>query len=193
MTENSHHRRKLTTVLVALVVGLFGSGFLVWNASNAAFSSTTVNPSNSWAAGSVALTDDDSGTAMFNASGMTPTTPVINCITVTYNGTVTSPIKLYGAAPGGTGLAPYLNLTVEIGTGGGFNSCAGFSPSSTIFNNTLASFGSTYTNYANGLATTWSPTGSGQSKVFRFTAQVADNNAAAGLTCTMPFTWEAQS
>jgi hypothetical protein len=193
MTKTSRYRRALPAALIAVVIGLFGSGFMVWTASNAAFSGTTTNPSNSWAAGSVALTDDDSATAMFNASGLTPTASVTNCITVTYNGTVTAPIKLYGAAPGGTGLATYLNLTVEVGTGGSFNSCAGFSPSSSLFTGTVATFGSTYTNYSNGVDTTWAPTGAAQTKVFRFTVQLANNSAAQGLTCTMPFTWEAQA
>jgi hypothetical protein len=185
------------TAIVAVLAGVLGSGAMVWSASNAAFSGTTVNPSNSWAAGAVTLTDDDSNSAMFSATGLTPASAaLVKCIVVTYNGTVTAPVKLYAGALGGApgGLAPYLNLTVEQGTGGTFSNCTGFAPSSTIYPTGLMStFASTYTNYTNGLGTTWSPTGTGQTRVFRFTVSVVDNNAANGLNCTLPFTWEAQA
>jgi hypothetical protein len=181
------------TAIVAVLAGVLGSGAMVWSASNAAFSGTTVNPSNTWAAGAVSLTDDDAGVAMFTATGLTPaSTPPAKCIAVTYGGSVTAPVKLYGATPTGTGLETYLNFTIEIGTSATFASCAGFVTGSTLYTGTLATFASTYTNYSNGLAT-WSPTGAAQTKAFRFTYTVANNNTANGLTCGMPFTWEAQA
>lgn len=187
------------TAIVAVLAGVLGSGAMVWSASNAAFSGTTVNPANSWAAGAVTLTDDDGGSAMFNATGMTPSSGnVVKCIVVTYSGTVTPPgtIKLYGGTLGGTpgGLAPYLNITIETGTGGTYaNDCSGFGSPTTIYaTNTLANFQSARTNFTNGVDTLWTPA-PGATRVFRFTASVADNNAANGLNCTMPFTWEAQA
>jgi hypothetical protein len=184
------------TAIVAVLAGLLGSGVMVWSASNAAFSGTTDNPANSWAAGAVSLSDDDGGsTAMFssagNAAGMVSTTPVVKCIVVTYGGSLTAPVKLYGATAGGTGLAAHITLKIDIGTVGTFSSCGAFAVVSTPYNGLLSTFGTTYTNYSNGLATAWSPTGAAQSKVFRFTATVADTGN--GLNCTMPFTWEAQA
>lgn len=129
---------------------------------------------------------------MFSASGLTPaSTALVKCIAVTYNGTVAAPVKLYGATPGGTGLGTYLNLTVEIGSVGSFSSCGAFAGSS-IYSGTVGAF-SAMTTYAGGVSTTWTPTAAGQIQVFRFTVTVQDNNAANGLTCTMPFTWEAQA
>ncbi|GAA0811102.1 hypothetical protein [Spirilliplanes yamanashiensis] len=182
------------TAVVAVLAGVLGSGVMVWKASEAAFTATTANPTNNWAAGSVALVDDDSEAAMFNVSGLTPTgvSTGEKCIAVTYNGSATAPVKLYGAVPGGTGLAGYLRLKVEMGTGGGFGSCTGWTETvADIFPDALMSTW-TATGWANGL-TTWTPTGTGQTRVFKFTYTLVDNNAANGKTASMPFTWEAQA
>jgi hypothetical protein len=193
MAKNKRFRGWLVpTAMVAVLAGVLGSGAMVWSASNAAFSGTTVNPANSWSAGTVSLTDDDSGTAMFTATGLTPASAALTkCIVVTYGGSVAAPVKLYGAAPGGTGLGTYLNLDIEIGTVGTFASCGAFAGAS-IYSGTVATFAAAHTNYGNGVATTWTPTAAAQAKVFKFTVSVVDNNSANGLTCTMPFTWEAQ-
>jgi hypothetical protein len=185
------------TAVVAVLAGVLGSGAMVWSASNAAFSGTTTNPANSWAAGAVSLTDDDAGVAMYNSlTGLTPASgSLVRCILVTYTGTVAAPVRLYAGALGGApgGLAPYLNITIEKGTGTTFGStCTGFAGGSTIYaTNTLSNF-ALKTDWATGLATGWSPT-NGQTQAFRFTMSVADNNLANGLNCTMPFIWEAQA
>lgn len=192
MAKNKRFRGWLIpTAIVAVLAGVLGSGAMVWTASNAAFSGTTTNPSNSWSAGTVSLTDDDSGTAMFTATGLTPASAALTkCIVVTYGGSVAAPVKLYAAAPGGTGLGTYLNLDIEIGTVGTFANCGAFVGAS-IYSGTVALF-SAKTDYTTGVATTWTPTAAAQTRVFKFTVSVIDNNAGNGLTCTMPFTWEAQ-
>jgi hypothetical protein len=194
----------IPTAIVAVLAGVLGSGAMVWSASNAAFSDTTENPGNAWTAGKVDLTDDDSGVAMFNSvAGMTPAAgDYVRCILVTYNGTVTptAPVKLYAGALGVVGgqtggLAPYLNLKIEKGTGTTFGpTCSGFTGATQIqAPTTLGAFASARTDYSNGLSTGWTPTGAGQSQAFKFTVSVADNNLANGLSCTVPFTWEAQA
>lgn len=200
MAQNQRYGRWRTpTAIVAVLAGVLVSGALVWSGSHAAFSAAAGNPTNSWASGVVSLTDDDLGVAMFNATAMTPTSgDVVKCIVVTYSGTVTpaSSVRLYGGALGGTpgGLAPYVNLTIETGTGGTFaNACSGFASPTTIHpTGTLATFQSTRTSFANGVDTQWTPAPN-TTKVFRFTVSLADDNAASGLTCTMPFTWEARA
>lgn len=167
-------------------------GALVLGASMAAFSDTTANTGNSWSAGTVVLTDDDSGSAMFIVSDMAPLTTVTDCIVVTYSGSLLpSDVNLYGVS-GGTGLDTYIDLTVEEGSGGVFNNCTGFTASATIFTGTLASFAATHTNFANG-AGAWNPTANPESRTYRFTATLQDNNAAQGLNATATFTWEAQA
>ena len=169
-------------------------GALVVVGSRAAFSATTDNTSNAWSAGTVVLADDDSASAMFNATNMKPGTTSTKCITVTYSGTLSpADIKLYGTVAG-TGLATYLNTTVEIGTGGSFASCTGFVLGSTLYTGTLATFGSTYTNWASGLAN-WTTSSTPQSKTLRFTTTLdaAAPNTAQGKTASATFTWEAQN
>jgi hypothetical protein len=185
----------LPTALVAVLAGVLGSGAMVWRASEAAFSGTTENPTNNWTSGTVSLSDDDSNAALFTVSNMTPTVnnTGVKCIEVTYTGsvTLTNPVKLYGATGAGA-LAGYINLTVESGTGATFSSCTGFTGGTTIYpTGLLSTFGATYTNYANGLSTVWTPT-PGQKRAFRFTYTLLDDNNAQGKTCSMPFTWEAQ-
>jgi len=160
--------------------------------SRAAFSDTTSNAANSWSAGTVTITDDDSGSAMFNASAMKPGDTVTECIVVTYSGSlVPADVSLYGST-GGSGLDAYLDMTVDIGTGGVFGDCIGFSLSSTPFSGTLASFSATHTNFASGVLA-WSPAATPQSRTYRFTLTLQDDNAAQGLNATATFTWEAQN
>jgi hypothetical protein len=171
--------------------------FLVVSTSRAAFSSTTGNTGNTASAGSVTLTDDDAGSVLFNVSGMAPTDAATECITVTYNGDLTpsAPVQLYrSGAVTGTGLDQYLDLIVEVGTGGSYGSCVGFTPSATLFTgNTVQNFAATHTSYATALSTAWTPTGAGQSRTFRFTITLQDNNSAQSLNVGFGFTWEAQS
>ena len=165
---------------------------LVVTGSRAAFFDTTDNAANNWAAGTVTITDDDVGAAMFNASNMKPGDTVTNCIVLTYSGSlVPADVRLYGVS-GGTGLDAYLDLTIDEGSGGVFGNCTGFILSTTPFSGTLASFAATHTNFTNGVAG-WSPAATPESKTYRFTLTLQDNNLAQGLNATGTFTWEAQN
>ena len=89
------HRK--TLVAAAVPAAFLLSGALVWEASYAAFTDTTSNDNNSWTAGSVTITDNDGGSALFTASGLVPGTTGARCITVTYSGTVTADIAMTAA------------------------------------------------------------------------------------------------
>jgi hypothetical protein len=184
---------------LAGVAGMAASAAVVWHASYSAFSATTSNPTNSWAAGSVALTDDDAGTAMFTAANLKPAATGSKCIAVTSSGSLASAVKIYGTNyASSNGLGADLNLTITQGTGGGFGSCTGFTPlgsGATVYTGTLAGFGSSATGFASGLGT-WAPTGSGSdTRVFQFTYTVdpATPNSAQGGSAAIGFTWEAQN
>jgi hypothetical protein len=114
---------------------------------------------------------------------------------VTYTGvTPSQPVRLYrSAAVTGTGLDQYLDLTIEVGTGGGFGTCTGFTPTGTISTGTLQAFMTARTDFSTGLSTTWTPSGSPQTRVFRFTLSVQDTNAAQAKNANFGFTWEAQN
>src|SRR4029079_253687 len=136
-------------LLSALVIAVLGSiaAFGVF----AAFSQTTVNSGNSFAAGTVTIGDNDAASALYNVSNRKPGDSVTSCIRVTYSGTLTSDVHLYPADTIGA-IGPYVNLTIDAGTqpAAAFPSCTGFSPDSggPLFNGTLASFGSTHSSYA---------------------------------------------
>ncbi|KQO61492.1 hypothetical protein [Curtobacterium sp. Leaf261] len=184
---------------IAIPAALIASGIVVSTASYSAFSATTVNPTNNWTAGTVALTDDDANSAMFTATGLKPGSTGSNCITVTSTGSLASAVKLYGTAAATTNaFSSYINISVVQGTGGGFGSCTGFTPlasGSSLYTGTLLNFGNTYTNYSNGVGT-WTPTGTAsESRVYQISYTVsstAPNSAQAG-TAALGLTWEAQN
>ncbi|MEM7094855.1 MAG: TasA family protein [Actinomycetota bacterium] len=176
--------------MAAIAAALLMLTMLTVTRSQAAFSDTTENTTNAFTAGSVTLTDDDAATALFNATGMNPGTPVTECITLTYSGSFTpATVRMYGTATGA--LATYLDTTIEVGTGGNFGDCTGFTPSSTIYTGTLAAYAASHVDWASGLGV-WSPAASPESRTLRFTVDVQDDNNAQGLSASADFTWEAQ-
>lgn len=179
-------RFRWATGPAALVI----ASLLVWNASSSAFQATTTNGTNSWAAGTVAISDDDNGSAMFSATGLKPGDTGSKCILVTYGGTLASAVKLYGVASGS--LAQYLDLTVEQGNGGTSSGCGSFAPESTLYNGTLSGFPTAAGNYATGVGS-WTPGAAGATKTYRFTYTLRNDNAAQGQSASATFTWEAQN
>jgi hypothetical protein len=180
-----------TVRITAVVAALLMLTVIVVTRSHASFNATTANGSNSFSTGSVVLTDDDAGSAMFTATGMYPGAPVVNCIKLTYSGTLTpANIRMYATSAGS--LAAYLNATVEVGTGGSFGTCTGFTPTSTIYTGTLTNFSTTYTNWTTGLAT-FTAASNPTSRTLRFTFDVQNVTAAQASTATATFTWEAQN
>ena len=190
--ENDGSRKRPAAMFWVLAATVLLTAAFIVTASLAAFSDTTDNSGNTWSAGTVILTDDDLGVAMFTVTNMSPGT-VTDCIVVTYSGSVLpADVNLYGIS-GGTGLDDFLDVTVEEGTGGIFGDCTGFSPTSTIFGpGTLTSFAATHTNFTNGVGA-WLPAANPESRTYRFTVTLVDNNAAQGLNATATFTWEAQA
>ena len=190
--ENDGSRKRPAAMFWVLAATVLLTTAFIVTASLAAFSDTTDNSGNNWSAGTVILTDDDAGSAMFIVSDMAPLATVTECIVVTYSGSLLpADVNLYGVS-GGTGLDAYLDVTVEEGSGGIFGNCAGFTPTSTIFTGTLTSFAATHTNFATG-AGAWNPAANPESRTYQFTVTLQDNNAAQGLNATATFTWEAQA
>ena len=191
-------RRRRRILLTALVVGLCGVAAGVGTFS--AFSATTSNSGNSFTSGTVTISDNDSGAAMLSLSNARPGDSSTSCITVTYGGSLSANVKLYGATTGS--LPTYLTLTVTQGTGSvSFGSpCTNFTPDasgSQIYNGTLANFSSNYTNFTTGLSltnasasTTWT---NGNARVYKFQISLNNDNNAQGLSGTATFTWEAQN
>jgi len=183
--------------LAAVALSFILVALLVVTSSRAAFVAQSDNTANQVTSATINLTDNDSNTAMFNNITLMPNVNVDRCIDVTYNGSIdpTAVILYSSGAPTGT-LAPFLNLTVDMasGPGSGFGSCTGFPASGTtnVYTGTLQGFAGTYAAYASGLPT-WDPSGTAETRSFRFRLAVQDTDAAKGLTTTFGFSWETRT
>lgn len=187
-------RLALSVALLTALWSVAGPG--TW----AALSGSTENTGNTFSAGTVTMTDNDSSAALFTFTNQKPGVSDNGCIKVNYTGSVSaSAVKLYGTVTGS--MAPYLTLTVTRGTDSSpsFDNCAGFVPDAAnynglgpgvLFSGTLSSFP---TGYATGLADPLTPWTSTSSASYRFSVQVVDDNAVQGLSSGATFTWEARS
>jgi len=214
-TAPTHRRldRKTKLALIVFLVALIGSvaALATWSA----FSATTANETNQFATGTLNLSDNDSNTALFNMSNAVGGDTVQKCITVAYTGTLTSNVRLYGAATAGTGLDEWLDLEVTRGSFSGAtpagNACSGggssFVPDSVTYSgpNGAGSGGVLFSARMDQYPTSWTggisdapggtPTAwtAGSSHVYRLKVTVANDSSAAGKTHTQTFTWEAQN
>ena len=197
--------RTVTTKLLATALALTAIGSLAGASTWSAFNDMTDNPANAFAAGTVTLTDDDSGAAMFTGLGnLQPGTSVTRCLVVNYEGSLPASVRLHGTT-GGTGLDPYLSLRVTRGSKtSAFPSCSDFTadtttyiagkPAGTIFDGTLAgypdSWGAGIVDPVTGSPETWI---AGESHAYRFEATVQDDVAAQGKNATQTFRFEAEN
>jgi predicted ribosomally synthesized peptide with SipW-like signal peptide len=195
----SRKRKLLSTLLIVTVVlAIAGIGTF------AAFFSDTENDGNSFAAGTVYLSDNDAGAALYSVSNQKPGGTVEKCIKVTYGGTLDADVVLYTPSAITAALGDYVNLVITEGTQvtPSFPDCTGFvaDAGAPLFSNTLSNFAATHSAAGSGLAsnpgaaTKWS---AGNSIVYRVQLTLADNNSAnagnaAGFTSgTHKFVWRA--
>jgi len=188
--------KKRLVAAAAAPVALLASGGMVWAASYSAFSATTANPTSNWTAGTVALSDDDSNTALFTAGSLKPGSTGSKCIAVTSTGSLASTVKLYGTSYATTnGLAGNINLKIEEGTGATSSSCASFVSGSTLYDGAMSTFGTGKTSFATGVGS-WAPTGTGsETKAYKVTYTLSSStpDSAQGGTASLGFTWESQN
>jgi hypothetical protein len=187
---------RLALSVVALTVLWAVAGQGTW----AALSGSTDNTGNTFSAGTVTMTDNDSTAALFTFTNQKPGVVDNRCIKVNYTGSVSAAaVKLYGSVSGT--MAPYLQLTVTRGTDAtpAFSSCSAFTADATNYNGlgagvlysgTLSSFPTTY---AAGLTDPLTPWTNVSSASYKFTVEVTDTNAVQGLSSGATFTWEARS
>jgi len=197
---------RLSRRLAATAAALGLAGVLAGVGTWSAFSDTTANDNNTFAAGTVILTDDQAAsTPMYTLSALDPTDPVhAKCIVVSYSGTLPASVRLYGTT-GGTGLANYLNLKVTRGSISPSTTpgdCTNFAPDATnyvsqgngvIYNGTLAGYpddesGAIVDPNAAAPESWTNP----ESHAYKLEISVADNNDAQGRTATQSFTWLAR-
>lgn len=205
MRKPSTLARRIVTVGVGPAAILL-AGVMVFQASNAAFSSSTRNPGNSWSTGSVALTDDDNGTAGFQVTNVTPGDTGEKCLVVTASSSVAGVVKAYvqNLSPSAQGLEKYIKLKIEQGTGGSFADCTGFvvDPAVPVLPAaSLATLSTVNSDYATG-GSAWTTTGnaSGESKTYKgswiFDATGLTQlqvDALQGASTSIDLVWELQN
>lgn len=198
MTPPSARAVRRSRWLVWPVAALVTLG-VVGQASYSSFSSKVGNAGNSLAAGTVTLSDDDSGSALLALSNLKPGSSGSRCVVVTSSGSLPSAVRLYATDVATTkSLASYVSWTVTQGTGGSYSSCSGFTAASTgagVYSGTLAGFTTSATTYASGLGS-WTPGGgTTESRTFSFAYAVSSTipDTAQGGTASFGLTWEAQN
>ena len=192
-------RTKNTKSLLRSLLAIGAAGAIAGFGTFSAFSSTTENPGNQIDTGTVALSDNDTNTALYDVSNSGPGAIVDRCITVTYTGDMNSDVKLY-LPETVTPLGQYVNLTITPGTdlSPSFGDCTGFAPDpAALYSNTLAAFRAAHNSWANGLVddpegkSEWSQ---GDTVTYRFQLTVQDDNNAQGkATGTHRLVWEARN
>jgi hypothetical protein len=171
------------------------SGILVSTASYAAFTASTENAANAWRAGSITLADDDSGSALFDASDLQPGSTDEQCITVTAGGSLPATVALHAEDAAATkDLDDHLQLVVESGTGGSAGSCVGFTREAEAFSGTLAGFVALHGDSASGVGS-WTTPGGSATKTYRigYTLAADAPDSTQGGTAGVSFVWEAQT
>ena len=142
------------------------------------------------AAEGLLLSDDDSASSLFAMSNVGPGHRRARCIAISYRG-VRAPrvVKLHGSGTA-TELDQALEMTVEVGSGGGFEDCTGFS-GTVLYQGSLADFLAAHGDFESGLAAL-SPSEPNGSATFRFAMTVGDRPTAQGRAARATFTWEAR-
>ncbi len=168
--QNPSRKARTIGTAIATPIAIVAAAALIWQSSHAAFSGTTRNSGNNWATGSVALTDDDAGSARFQVANMVPGQTDTKCIKVTANATVPGTVKGYAVNPvlSAQGLQDHVKVSIDYGTGGDFGSCTGFTKEGTAIPASTLTALAGYSNYANG-AGAWAVTAGAQSRTYQIT------------------------
>lgn len=185
-------------VLPALIIGLafLAASVVTLKTSSALFTATTSNATDTFATGSVALADNDLGTALFSVTNMKPGDSAARCIRVTYTGTLASSVRVYGTGltVSGGQLDQWLNLQIEQGTNssGTAGVCGTFTGATTIFAD--AAVNTLGTAWASGSGN-WTPSSNPTTMDYRITYTLSGSapNGTMSQNLSLTFTWEAQN
>lgn len=175
----------------AVVLALLGAA--IGDATWSAFRFSGANPGDTFAAGTVILSDNDAGSALVTLARARPGESTSGCVKYTYTGSLPSTLRYYATVTGTLG--PYLTLKVTRGTqtASTFPSCTGFTPdtrdyfgygSGVLYNGALSGIDSTYAtglddpDATTGGVETWT---SSESHVLQFVVTKGTSTAAKGL------------
>lgn len=195
-------RTRLIAARASAPVAILLAGLMVWQGSEAAFTAETHNSGNNWDAGSIHISDDDDGGAMFQVAELTPGDTGVKCIVVTADSTVTGVIRTYVSSMTAEGLQDYIDITIEQGSGGSFANCADptpFSASVTHAAQAVSGLRTDHGTYGTGILPWTKGTGE-QSMTYRFTwvfdttgLTETEVNALQTKSVGANFEWELQN
>ena len=201
-------RKRHLIRIIAPAVGLLAAGLLVWQGSYAAFSATTVDTGNTWAAGSLVLTNNGgtavyaaATTATFGGANLKPGSTGTTCLTVKSTGSAAGTLAMYRSALADS--APSLGAQIQLTVTEGVPAtdvqanCTGFPVAgltTVATNQPLSTFPSSFAT-----ATGTTPVAAGTvleayKVVWTFvtTGTNPGDTALMGKTVTAGFTWEIQ-
>jgi hypothetical protein len=187
----------LSTLVVGVLCGLTTLGVF------GLFSATTQNAGNEISTGTVAISDNDLGSALYTITGAKPGDTVSRCIKTTYTGSLPSDVHLYTTSTAGV-LAQYVDVKITQGTATtAFPGCGDFAADShgVVFSGTLAGFETTRSSYATGIdtdpvvpsQTDWV---TGNSVVYKIDATLQSGTPDSGQGASSgvhAFIWEARN
>lgn len=166
----------------------------------AAFHSSAESSANSYAAGTVFLSDNGGAASFPGSTAADPGAVSSGCVIVTYGGSLPANVRLY-ATPSGT-IAPYLSVKITRGSGSAnFPSCSDFAPD--VTNHAGLGAGVLFDGLASDLPTsgatglldptagtpeTWT---TGEAHAYRFDVTVTADPAGQGRTGTLSFGFQA--
>ena len=156
---------------------------VVVNRSGSALTGSTADSASVLTSGTIEIGDDDEGRALFDLRDLVPARPATRCVDVAYTGSIL-PVSLSVRAEASGTLAQYLDVTIEEGRGGGFDSCDGFVRSQFLFDGALDEL----------VDRSWIEVdelvNSEEHRTFRIEVAVQDRQAALGQETTMELAWE---
>ena len=176
--------RATTFRATAVIGGVLLAILMIMTVSRAAFTAETENASNAWTAGTLTLTDNDNGDALFTVPDVAPGDFGDNCIEVEHSG-VDADIVLSGIATGGTGLQHLLDVTITRWPGGVCDSGTSYE----VYSGLLSAFSSDTSLPA------WDTAFHGSTQAYKiaWSLDSATGDNAQGDTGLARFTWTATS
>lgn len=170
--------RAFAAALSALAI----STLVVTTTSNALQPDGTI-AANHLEAGTISITDDDGGRSLVELTNMAPGRENEQCIRVIYEGSVV-PVTLTLAATTTGELPPHVMMGIERGTGAGYDTCENFVATDSVFTGRLSTLAEVSPMPLGRLLN------QGESVSFRFTFELADEEAAIGKAAATDFIWE---
>ncbi|MBU2666330.1 hypothetical protein KOI35_22770 [Actinoplanes bogorensis] len=163
--------------MTAVLMTLAASGVLL----SAALGGNSTEMARMSLAGSAGSAGSEGTPAMFSARQLVPGHAVSNCLPIVNGNTADrGPVRLTAADLTGP-LVAGLHIRVELGTGGAFGNCTGFT-GTTVFDGPLTGLA------ASGVSTGWVPAAR-ETRTYRLTVEVADDNALQHSRATGTLTW----